>query len=356
MSKIRIGIIGCGGMNTNHERAFNSLKEEAVVTCTCDIIEERAQKSAEVLNAEHYFTDYKDMVDLVDAVLIVLPHHLHYEVGMFFIENNKHVLMEKPMCNTEEECINLIKASEAHNVKLMTAYPVRYWPEILKLKEYVDSGLIGEVFNMSIWTEQHVHMTQWACDADTLGGGQFFSHGCHYVDILLWFLGNPVSGTHIGTNKGTPWMEREGTSHATIKFESGAIGYHMGTWGAVGTQLGRSFHIHGTRGMLAYTTTKDSVNGGKILLYKNLNIAKVLDEDPDMKEVEVLWETKDYILKKTHEEITHFIDCVKNDRTPITNGYESLQGLRVIWKLYEAEDKGTVADLRGLGLNQYKKL
>jgi len=352
MEKIRIGIIGCGGMNTNHERAFLTLKDDVEVTCACDIIKERAEKTAGLLNAKYAFTDYKDMVDHVDAVLVVLPHHIHYEVGMFFIQNGKHVLMEKPMCKTEEECVNLIKAAEEKNVKLMTAYPVRYWPEILKLKEYVDSGIIGDVFNMSIWTEQHTHMTEWGCKADTLGGGQFFSHGCHYIDILLWFLGNPVSGTHVGTNYGTPWMEKEGTSHATIKFESGALGYHMGTWGAVGTQLGRSFHIHGTRGMLAYTTHTGSENGGKILLYKNLNIAKELDEDPNMKDIEVLWETKDYILKKTSEEIVHFIDCIKNDLVPITNGYESLQGLRVIWKLYEAEEKGIVADLRGLGLKQ----
>ena len=88
MSKIRMGIIGCGSMNTNHERGLLDLADDVQVTCTCDIDRERAQRSAEHVHAEHVFTDYKDMVDYVDAVLIVLPHHLHYEAGMFFIEYN----------------------------------------------------------------------------------------------------------------------------------------------------------------------------------------------------------------------------------------------------------------------------
>ena len=356
MSKIRMGIIGCGSMNTNHERGLLDLADDVQVTCTCDIDRERAQRSAEHVHAEHVFTDYKDMVDYVDAVLIVLPHHLHYEAGMFFIENGKHVLMEKPMCNTEEECLRMVKAAEEKHVKLMVAYPVPYWPEIIKLKELVDDGIIGDVFNMSIWTEQSTGAAfsekTWLHSAEKLGGGQLFSHGCHYIDILLRFLGEPVSGAHVGTNYGTPWMEKEGTSHVTIKFANGALGYHMGTWGARGTQLGRSFHIHGTKGMLAYTTAAISENGGKILLYRNLNKNVMLDEDPNAKDIEVLWSTEDYVLKKTAEEIYHFIKCIKEDLSPLTDGYDSIQSLRVIWRLYEAEEKGIVADLRGLGLKQ----
>ena len=81
---------------------------------------------------------------------------------------------------------------------------------------------------------------------ETLGGGQLFSHGCHYIDILLAWMGQPVSGTHLGTNFGTPWMEGEGTSNVSLKFANGALGYHFGTWGAKGTRLRYSFHAHCT--------------------------------------------------------------------------------------------------------------
>ncbi len=348
MERIRLGIIGCGGMENSHQNGLNELKDRVEVTCTCDIVEAKAKRSAEVLGAPHYFTDYKDMVDLVDAVLIVLPHELHFEVGAFFIRRNKHVLMEKPMCITEYECKTLMDAAKEHNVTLMTAYPVRYWPAVRKLKELVDSGEYGDLYHMSVWTEQYTHLSDrpWYHTVKGLGGGQLFSHGCHYIDILLWFLGNPVWGTHVGSNYGVEWMEREGTSDVCIKFESGAIGYHMGTWGARGTHHGYDFQLHMTKGMLEYDHAQK-----KIFLYRNTN--SDLPSDDGREKVEVIWEADDNS-KQTQFEIGHFIDCVVNHKEPETNAAGSLQGLRVIWKLYEAEEKGTVADLRGLGLTQYK--
>ncbi len=356
MEKIRLGIIGCGMMTGNHSQSFDSLKDVLTVTCTCDKYIERAEAAAKALGAEHAFADYKDMVDYVDAVLVVLPHAAHFDCGMFFIQNHKHVLMEKPMCVTEEECIKLTKASEEYNVKLMTAYCVRYMEPIVRLKEFVDNGVIGDVFQMSVWTEQFSRGKgkEGAGTVARLGGGQLFSHGCHYIDILLWFLGNPVRGFHMGTNFGTPWMEMEGTSNVVIEFENGALGYHMGTWGAVGTRHGWEFQIHGTKGMLAYS--KIGEYGGKIALYKNLGAAKEHNEDPNATDIEVLWETNDIFGKKTAGEIRHFVKCINEDLVPETNAYESIQGLRVIWKLYEAEQKGVVADLRGLGLKQPCKM
>ena len=220
MSKIRLGLIGCGGMGGTHQNGLAELRDVVEMTCTCDLIKERAETAAEKLGAKVALTDYKDMVDLVDAVLIVVPHELHFEIGAFFIRRGKHVLMEKPLCITEYECKTLIDAAKDNNVVLMTAYPVRYWPEIRKLKELIDSGDYGELFQMSIWTEQYTCSPErgWMHSIKGLGGGQLFSHGCHYIDILLWFLGRPVCGTHVGTNFGTPWMEREGTSNVTIKF------------------------------------------------------------------------------------------------------------------------------------------
>src|SRR5690606_29723663 len=120
---------------------------------------------------------------------------------------------------------------------------------VRKLKEVLDSGEYGECFHMSMWTEQWTRFPgddHWGHKIATLGGGQLFSHGCHYVDLLLWFLGEPVHGTHTGTNFGTPWMEREGTSDVSIKFASGAVGYHMGTWGARGSKLHYCFQAHCT--------------------------------------------------------------------------------------------------------------
>lgn len=343
MDKIRLGIIGCGGMGANHQRGMSELSDIAVITATCDIVPELAQQAKEALGAEMCCTDYADMLPYVDAVVCVLPHHLHYECGMFFLRRGKHVLMEKPMCNTENECVNLIRTAEENNLTLMCAYPVPYWPEVVELKRLVDSGEYGAPFQMSVWTEQLTIIKDggWGATKRNLGGGQFFSHGCHYVDLILRFLGNPVSGTHMGNTIATPWMEGEGTSNMIMKFESGAMAYHMGTWAARGTHHGWDIQIHCRDGMLELDR-----RAGTIYLYQTA----LGEENP-----KVLY-TVDNKSKKTQYETRHFLECCLSGEKPLTDGRSALQSLRCIWKMYEAEEKGVIADLRGLGIDQECKL
>ena len=91
MGKIRFGLIGCGGMMKNHAEAINLLQEELEITAVCDVAMERARSVAEVLNDPYVTTDYTTMLPYVDAVLVVLPHDLHFECGMFFAKNKKHI-------------------------------------------------------------------------------------------------------------------------------------------------------------------------------------------------------------------------------------------------------------------------
>lgn len=346
MQKIRMGIIGCGGMAGSHQNGYQELGDIMEVAATCDINLESAHKAAANVGAKVVTDDYRTIVDSVDAVLVSLPHDLHFEVGMFFLKAGKHVLMEKPMCNTEKECIELIETAEREQRVLMTAYPVRYWPVIIKMKELIDNKIYGDVFQMSIWTEQFTKYPEghWIRSADRLGGGQLFSHGCHYVDLLLWFLGKPLAGFHMGTNFGTPWMEKEGTSNVVLKFEGGVLGYHFGTWGARGTRLGYSIHIHCTEGMLEY-----NFFDRKLYLHSGIKQEKAnMDTES---QVQVLMEEDDPT-KKTQFETRHFIECIKNGTKPLTDGPSSLQGLRAIWRMYEAEHQNTIADLTGLGLEE----
>lgn len=344
MKKIRLGIVGCGKMMKNHVEGVQLL-DNVQVTAFADSVLENAQNMASVAPDAYITTDYTTLLDHVDAVLVALPHDLHYECGMFFARNKKHILMEKPLCNSEEECQRLIKACDEAGVVLMCAYPIRHWPGIVKLKELVDSGAYGKVMQMSVWTEQlTVHEeTHWA-STNRLGGGQFFSHGCHYVDLLLWFLGNPVEGAHFGTQVGTPWCYREGTSAAIFKFESGALGYHGATWGARGTRLAWDCQVMTEKGLLDFDRFK-----GIIKLYDQNTEHRF--GAAESQAYQVIWRQEDNALsKQTQHEIRHFVDCVLTGKTPVTDGRTALKSLQVVWRMYDAEQHNTVADLRGLGL------
>ena len=144
MEKLKMGLVGCGGMMKSHVSAVPLLKDIEIVA-VCDVVRSRAEDVATILNDPFVTTDYHEMVDMVDCVLIALPHDLHYECGMFFAKKGKHVLMEKPLCNSEEECLSLIETCEERGLTLMCAYPVPFWPAIQKLKALVDSGDYGKI-------------------------------------------------------------------------------------------------------------------------------------------------------------------------------------------------------------------
>ena len=153
-----------------------------------------------------------------------------------------------------------------------------------------------------------------------------------------------MRGVYLGTSLGTPWMERGGTSNATLTFACCAMGYHFGTWGARGTRLGYSFHIHGTRCMLEYNLAE-----GKLVQHTHV-IDGIANPDPATRSVVLL--ADDDRSKKTQHETRHFLDCIRQGTRPLTDGPSSLQGLRVIWRLYAAERQNVIADLGGLGLDE----
>jgi len=347
--KIRIGLVGCGGMAQNHVARFEKIRDRIDVVAAVDIDRGRAEAVAKALGADvKAATDYHAIIPEVDAALLVLPHHLHCRATLDFLRAGKHVLVEKPLANTEKECLEMIRASRESGKILMVAYCMRFHPLVLKMKELLDDKTFGECFQLSIWTEQFTRYAEghWAHRAATVGGGQFFSHGCHYVDLMLWMMGRPGRGCHFGTNKGTPWMEKEGTSNVAIEFENKAMGYHFGTWGARGSRLKYAFHAHCEKGMLEI-----DLAGGKLIAHKEMK-EHVPGETDEREKTETLLHAP--FAKPTEVEMAHFADCIESGRKPLTDAVGSLEGLKVIWSLYEAEEQNKLADLRGMGLGTMK--
>ena len=132
------------------------------------------------------------------------------------------------------------------------------------------------------------------------------------------------------------YMDGRRRHNVSIRFANGALGYHFGIWGAQGTRLKYSFHAHCTDGML-----EGQISQGRLILYRDAA------EEATGRE-QLLFETEPG--RHVHNELIHFVECIENRKHPTTDGMRSLQSLRVIWKLYEAEQHGVVADLRDLEL------
>ena len=155
-----------------------------------------------------------------------------------------------------------------------------------------------------------------------------------------------MAGTHFGTKVGGNKILGESTSIASFKFENGALGYHGATWNAMGTRLGWDCQVMMEKGLLDFDRYK-----GVIKLYDQNK-----EHDPskaENQEYVVLWQQDiSTIAEQSQHEIRHFADCIINDKTPVTDGKIALKSLQAIWKMYDAEKHGVVADLRGLGFDE----
>lgn len=350
---IRMGMIGCGTMARTHSTVAESLADRMLFTAFADIDVQRAQTAAAGAPSAVARADYRDILEHVDAVIVAVPHDLHYSVGMDCLRAGKHVLMEKPLALTERECRELIAMDSSAEPILMLGYVMRHDPLWKKMGEYIRDCTYGEAFHVSIWTEQYTDTSRsaWLGQASRVGGGQLFSHGCHYIDLLLHWLGDPLCGTHVGTNLGTPWMEREGTSNVSLKFKSGATAYHFGTWGARGSRLRYAVHAHTTEGMLELSHAEGTISlhrdksGGDLPALSALAKPGESIETPGQV---VLFRRPGDGQKAVVEQIEAFLSCIEDRREPQMSAAESLRSLQVIWKLYEAEDSMAIADLRSV--------
>jgi predicted dehydrogenase len=126
VSKLRMGIIGVGGIaQQRHIPVFSKLADKVTITAVSDLNESRAQEVAEKNGIKHVLTDYKDMFNEVDAVTICTPNKSHAEIVIAAHEAGVHVLCEKPMAITVEECEAMIAASKKNNKVLSIAYHYR---------------------------------------------------------------------------------------------------------------------------------------------------------------------------------------------------------------------------------------
>ena len=122
----KIAVIGTGIIGLSHLEAI--VATDVFELCAvCDINEEKAKECAEKYQVP-YFTDYKEIPEKTDAdaVIINLPHFLHCECSIFFLEKGLHVLVEKPMANSAEECDRMIAAAKKSGKALLVGHVQRY--------------------------------------------------------------------------------------------------------------------------------------------------------------------------------------------------------------------------------------
>ncbi len=151
MSRLKLGIIGCGWIAPFHVAALNRLSDRVAVVWAADPEIDRAETIARSLATGDVdvLGDYRDGLGHVDAVSILVPHHLHHPITLDAMQADCHVLLEKPFALTLEEADDMIAAAEAQDKTLMIALPHRYRKSTQAFRQVIDSGDYGRLLMLA---------------------------------------------------------------------------------------------------------------------------------------------------------------------------------------------------------------
>jgi len=204
---IRTAVIGVGAFGQNHARIVSGLDGTELVAIV-DHDSVRGQEIAAKLSTK-YYERYQDIAGLVDAVIIVTPTSLHYEVGSFFISNHIHTFIEKPITSTSSEAEKLVQLTKNNNVILKVGHIERFNPAWLSARSSIKKPLFIEARRISPFTER-------IKDSDVI-----IDMMIHDIDLVLDLIISPVTDLKaIGMKV---LSDRYDMAQARLEFENGSV-------------------------------------------------------------------------------------------------------------------------------------
>ncbi len=224
---LSFAIIGCGRIARRHaEEIVKVGKLEAV----CDVIKEKADEMALAFGAQAFYSinDLLANSTEIDVVSICTPNGLHAAHTIASLKANKHVLCEKPLSIDFTDGLEMIAVAKAMNKKLFVVKSARYNPLIIALKNLIEKGKLGKVFSFNlncVWNRPAMYYSDsWRGTLD-LDGGTLYTQFSHYIDILIWILGEHKNMTGYRKNLyHSSTIEFEDTGAITLEMENGTIG------------------------------------------------------------------------------------------------------------------------------------
>jgi predicted dehydrogenase len=230
MPKVKVAILGCGGMAGAHARRLKPNPDVQIVALS-DVSEPHVQKFIDRHLADYdpkppIFTDPARMYSEAkpDAVVIVTPHTLHFEHGMQALEAGCHVLMEKPMVTDSGQAHELANFVKKTGKILTVGYNTPCTPTFRYLRDVVRKGELGKLETVTGWLAQNWKQGttgSWRQDPALSGGGQMYDSGAHLFNSLVWTVEQPISEVFAFIDKmGTP-VDINGT--VNIRFANGTL-------------------------------------------------------------------------------------------------------------------------------------
>lgn len=334
----RVGLVGCGEIGKLRAAAIKRSPELELVAVS-DLDPGRA-RTVSASYGGAVVADWRELVQLddLDAVVISTPPHLHAEMCIEALEAGKHVLSEKPLARTAEECREILAVAERCNRFVATGFNYRFYPSIEKARALLDAGVIGELDHIRSYSGYSAkdHNHPWLHDVAVMGGGALRDNGIHLIDLTHYFLGDVEEVKGFALDTVWDFKGCEDNGFALLRSKAGKVASLQASW----TEWrGYRFviEIYGTLGcirascfpMLTQVVSSTELGGRtkrKRYFFPLVHLREHLHS--------YRW----VVIQSFIQELDAFARAIRGDSTAIATGFD---GLRAVEIAHEASSDST---------------
>jgi predicted dehydrogenase len=353
MRRIRTALIGCGKVGRIQAEALSTLPESEFVA-VCDSDGGRAESFALRFDVR-FFTNLSSLITEcgVEAIFVCTPHPLHAQSAIEAASAGVHVLVEKPLAVSVEECDAMIRAARRNGVKLGTISQRRWYQPVRRMKQAIDASKIGRPvlcdFTMYSWRDQSYYQSDpWRGKWDTEGGGVLLNQSPHMLDLLAWFMDDEVVEVcGYWANLNHPYVEVEDSAVAILRFARGGLG-------SIVTSLSQKpgiytkVHVHGSSGSsIGVETDRGAtfIAGMTGIVEPPLNDLWTV---PGEEALLAQYQAEDRSLFAAIDPINHyhalqiqdFLQAIVQDRAPRVTGEDGRKVVALVQAIYQSNREG----------------
>ncbi len=361
--KLKIGIIGCGGIaNQKHLPALSKLTELAEMVAFCDIVEERAIKAAKgfgTANAKVY-TNYKELLNdtSIDVVHVLTPNVAHSKITVDAFDAGKHVMCEKPMAHTSADALKMIEAAKRSGKKFTIGYQNRFRDDVQTVYKASSQGALGEIYMAKAHAVRRKAVPTWGVfmDKEKQGGGPLIDIGTHALDLTLWCMNNYRPKSVTGSvfykmadktegNVFGPWDPKtydvEDSAFGFIKMENGATIFLEASWILNTTDAKEaSMTLCGTEGGVECFQGMLGVND---LVFNGSKYGKLFTERPTAATGVAYFDANG--TNPGDLEARQWLEAVLHDKEPLVKPEQAFVVTQILEAIYDSNKSGKMIEL-----------
>ena len=342
---LRFGLVGCGVIGPLHAEALASLLDARLEAVT-DRVAERAERLAAQYGARAY-TDMNVMLarEKLDVVTICTPSGRHGEHACRAMRAGCHVIVEKPMEIRLEAIDEMLRVQKEQGVKLAVISQHRFDPATQRVRALIDEGAFGRLVlgdaQIPWWRSQAYYDSgKWRGTWKLDGGGVLMNQSIHMIDLLQWLMG-PVTSISAYTDTLAHRMETEDVAVAVLRFTGGALGTITATTGAY-PGLAARLEILGDRGSaviegdeLAYLHLARDEREAADAYGSSAKTSQARGDAVSIASNPAAQSSASHALQ-----IADMIRAIREDGTPLVDGYAARRPVEIILGIYESARTG----------------